>query len=89
MMRWLRSLFAGSDDPIVRLVGALSEPEAEMWREALEERDIAAMVKYAGALGAYGCQPLGTKDFELFVKQSDLERARDLLPLSDTEAEEA
>ena len=78
MMRWLRRFFE-SDDPIVKLVGALSEPEAEMWRELLAEGGIVTMVKYAGALGGYGYRGGGTIDFELFVKQSDMERAREIL----------
>ncbi len=79
MMRWLRSFFAGSDDPIVKVAGALSDPEAEMWREVLEQSGIVAMVKYVGALGGQGFRPPGTKDFELFVKQSDVERTREIL----------
>ena len=83
MMRWLRSFFAGSDDPIVKLVGALSEPEAESFRELLEYDGLPAMVKYVGALGGDGYRPAVTSDFELFVKQSDVERARDILPSPD------
>ncbi len=79
MMRWLRKFFSGSDDPIVKAAGALSDPEAEMWREVLEQSGIVVMVKYVGALGGQGFRPPGTKDFELFVKQSDLERAREIL----------
>ena len=77
-MRWLRRFFY-SDDPIVKLVGALPEPEAEMWRELLANSDIMAMVKYAGALGGYGYRGVGTRDFEMFVKQSDVARAREIL----------
>lgn len=76
-MRWLRRFFY-SDDPIVMLVGALSEPEAEMWRELLAEDGLVAMVKYTGALGGYGYRG-GSRDFDLFVKQSDLTRARQIL----------
>ena len=76
-MRWLRRFFY-SDDPVVKLVGALSEPEAEMWRELLAEDGLIAMVKYTGALGGYGYRG-GTRDFDLFVKQSDLARARQIL----------
>ncbi len=84
-MRWLRRFFY-SDDPIVKLVGALPEPEAEMWRGLLANNGIVAMVKYAGALGGYGYRG-GTRDFDLFVKQSDLVRARQVLaPTLDPEA---
>ena len=83
-MRWLRRFFY-SDDPIVKLVGALSEPEAEMWRGLLASNGIVAMVKYAGALGGYGYRG-ATTDFEMFVKQSDVERAREILaPMLDPE----
>jgi len=75
-MRWLRRFFY-SDDPIVKLVGALSEPEAEMWRELLAEDGVVAMVKYTGALGGHGYR--GGRDFDLFVKQSDLGLAREIL----------
>ncbi len=77
-MRWLRRFFS-SDDPIVKLVGALSEPEAEMWRELLANDGIVAMVKYLGALGGQTQRRGLTNDFDLFVKQSDLERAREVL----------
>ncbi len=85
MFRWLRKFFY-SDDPVVKLVGALTEPEAEMWRELLENGGITAMVKYVGALGGQASRPLGTREFDLFVKQSDLERAREILtPMLESE----
>ena len=87
MMRWLRGFFSGSGDPIVKLVGALSEPEAESFRELLEYDGLPAMVKYVGALGGDGYRPAGPGDFELYVKQSDVERARELLPQLGSEAE--
>jgi hypothetical protein len=76
-MRWLRRFFY-SDDPLVRLVGSLSEPEAEMWRELLVNEGIPAMVKNISALSvAYGASPANS--FDLFVRESDLERAQELL----------
>lgn len=80
MMRWLRRFFS-SDDPIVKLTAALIEPEAEMWRGLLANNGIVAMVKYVG-VGALGRSTLRlglNNDFDLFVKQSDLERARAVL----------
>ena len=77
-MRWLRRFFS-SADPIVKLVAALGEPEAEMWRGLLANNEIVAMVKYMGALGGSTQRPGFTNDFDLFVKQSDLERAREVL----------
>ena len=81
MMRWLRSFFAGSDDPVVKLVGGLSEPEAEMQRDVLEQRGVVAMVKYVGALGGRGPAPAMPRDFDLFVKRSDRDRAGQILEL--------
>ncbi len=76
-MRWLRRFFY-SDDPVVRLVGGLAEPEAEMWRELLVNEGIPAMVKNTDALSAtYGASPANS--FDLFVRESDLERAQALL----------
>ncbi len=87
MMRWLRGFFSGSGDPIVKLAGALSEQEAESYRELLEYDGLPAMAKYVGALGGDGYRPGGPSDFELFVKQSDVERAREILPSLGSEAE--
>jgi hypothetical protein len=77
-MRWLRR-FLSSGDPIVKLAAALSEAEAQMSRDILEDNGIPAMVKNMNFLtvtheaGSFG------NDHDLFVKQSDLERARELL----------
>ncbi len=82
-MRWLKDFFA-SDDPIVRIAGALSEPEAQMHRERLENDGVPAMVKdvVGGSSSFEAVPPLG---FALFVKQSDVERAAEILgPLMDT-----
>ncbi len=81
-MRWLKQ-FLSSDDPIIKLVGALGEPEAQMRRELLERSGVPAMVKnMAGDSSAYGAaSPYG---FDLFVKRSDSERAEEILgPLMD------
>ena len=76
-MRWLRRFFY-SDDPLVKLVGSLAEPEAEMWRELLANEGIPAMAKNMDALSAaYGASPANS--FDLFVRESDLERAQVLL----------
>ncbi len=78
-MRWLRRFFY-SDDPVVKLVGALTEPEAEMWRELLADEGIRAIAKNTDPLSvAYQASP--GPNFNLFVKRSDLERARALLEL--------
>ena len=76
-MRWLRRFFY-SDDPIVRLATGLLEPEAEMWQELLAKNGIRAMVRNMDVLSvAYGASP--SNNFDMWVKQSDLERAREIL----------
>lgn len=77
MMRWLRG-WLYSDDPIVKLAAALSEQEARMWQELLEQNGIRAMAKNASSLSAYQVAPM-SNDYDLFVKQSDLERAQEIL----------
>ncbi len=87
-MQWLKRWFT-SDDPIVKFVGALNETEARMRRELLEREGVPAMVRnVAGDTSAYGAAPL--YGFALFVKQSDAERAEEILgPLMDTAQDEA
>lgn len=75
-MRWLRRFFY-SDDPVVKVAAGLSEPEAGMLRELLESNGIAAAVKNVSYLSAYGAA--GTNSHGMWVKRSDLERARELL----------
>jgi len=86
-MRWLRGFFQ-SEDPIIKLVAALSEPEAQMRRELLENEGVPSMVKDRGgglhAIG--GSVPFGA---DLFVKRSDAERAAEILgPLMDASPDE-
>ena len=91
MFRWLRKFFY-SDDPVVKLVSALSEPEAEMWCELLLNEGVATMSKNVGSgVGhAEGRATMFTRDYDLFVKQSDLERARAILDsLEEPEEEDA
>ncbi len=79
-MRWLRKFFY-SDDEVVMLVAALTEPEAEMRRELLDNEGIVAMVKNKSGLSymwGSGALPFD-RNFDLFVKQSDLERAEEIL----------
>ncbi len=77
-MRWLRR-FLARGDPLVKLAAALREAEAQMSRDILEDNGIPAMVKNMNFLtvthetGSFG------NDHDQFVKQSDLERARELL----------
>ena len=82
-MRWLRR-FLYSDDPEVKLASGLSEPEAKMWQELLAKNGIRAMVRNMDVLSvAYGASP--SNNFDMWVKQSDLERARETLaPMVDS-----
>ncbi len=77
-MRWLRRFFS-SGDPIVKLTAALSETEAQISRDILQDNGIPAMVKNMNFLTVtHEAGSIGN-DYDLFVKQSDLERARELL----------
>jgi len=86
-MRWLRGFFQ-SEDPIIKLVAALSEPEAQMRRELLENNGVPAMVKdVGGGMSAYGAAP--HFGFDLFIKKSEAERAAEILgPLMDASPNE-
>jgi len=76
-MRWLRRFFY-SDDPVVKVAGGLSEPEAKMFRELLENDGVVALAKGTSFLsGAYGFS--FANDYDLWVKQSDEDRAREVL----------
>ena len=77
-MRWLRG-FLASPDPAVKVAAGLSEPEAGMWRELLENDGIPAFLKnmnFLSVTNQFGSVP---GDYDLFVKRSDLQRARALL----------
>ncbi len=77
MMRWLRRFFY-SDDPIVKVIGGLLEPEAKMWREMLENEGVPAHTKIMDPVSLSDGGAMGTST-AIFVKQSDLEPARALL----------
>ena len=77
-MRWLRNFFYDKD-PIVKVATGLSEPEALMYRELLQNDGVPAMAKNMNFLSVtreFGSTP---GDFDIFVKQSDLARAREVL----------
>lgn len=81
MMRWLRG-FLYSDDPIVKVATGLLEPEAEMWRDILQQEGVPAFAKVMDPVARSEGIATGTNT-ALFVRRSDLERARELLePLS-------
>ena len=87
-MRWLRKFFY-SDDPTVKVRAALTESDVLLLRDVLEESDVPAMFKNMNVLtvtheaGSFG------SDYDLFVKQSDLERARELLSPAQEPEEQA
>ena len=81
-MRWLRDFFR-SENPLVKLVAALTEPEALMRRELLDRNGLPAMVKNTGALQSHLQLPF-SQDYDLYVKRSDAEQAAEILgPLMD------
>ena len=76
-MRWLRRFFY-SDDPIVKVATGLLEPEAEMWRDILEQEGVPAFAKIMDPIALSDGRATGINT-ALFVKQSDLGRARAIL----------
>ncbi len=80
MFKWLHSFFY-SDDEVVKLAAGLGEPEAEMMRGLLESNGIAAMIKNMNFLSVDWGRPLmpAANNFDLFVKQSDVESALDII----------
>ena len=84
-MRWLRKFFY-SDDPTVKVRAALTESDVLLLRDVLEESDVPAMFKNMNVLtvtheaGSFG------SDYDLFVKQSDLARAEEILEAFDSAA---
>jgi hypothetical protein len=77
-MRWLRKFFY-DEDPIVKVAAGLSEPEALMYKELLENNAVPAMPKNRNFLSVtheFGSFP---GDFDLYVRRSDWRRAHQLL----------
>jgi hypothetical protein len=88
LWRGLRRWLGYDEEPLVELVGGLSDPEAEMSVEALRREGIAALIKSANPLiGEFGTRAVGM-DYALFVRAGDAARARDILsPLLETHAD--
>ena len=80
MLGWLRRFFY-SDDPEVKVVAALNEIEAKMWRELLAGNGVPAAYKNitGGYLVRYGSPTTFGNHYDLFVRRSDLEQAREVL----------
>jgi hypothetical protein len=86
MMRWLRRWLGYEEEPIVELVGGLSDPEAAMWAEMLRNNGISVELKSASPL--LGEWARGAIDYALCVRAGDAARARDILaPLLKTHAD--
>jgi hypothetical protein len=82
-MRWLRR-FLYSDDPDVKVADGLSEFDAGIAEELLRNNGIIAMKKNMLAIYDRYWRPMlpGGHNFALWVKRSDLERARELLSMA-------
>ena len=80
MFAWLRKFFY-SDDPVVQVAGGLTEPEAGMLRNMLEEEGVPAFVKNMSGLSYYwGNASLPNPyHYAIFTRRSDAERAQELL----------
>jgi hypothetical protein len=80
LLGWLHDFFY-SDDEIVKLADGLSELDAAQYQELLANSGITAMEKnmgvWAGRFG--GAMSFATNEYALFVKQSNVEQARQAL----------
>jgi hypothetical protein len=77
MIDWLRKFLYSDDEPVIAARGML-EPEAELWRQMLENNGIRAFTKIMDAVAVSDGRATGT-DCALYVKRSDLEQAQELL----------
>src|SRR3990170_2903728 len=77
LWRGLRRWLGYDEEPIEEIVGGLSDPEAEMWAEALRNEGVHAVIKSASPL--LGEMARTATDFSLHVRASDAARARDVL----------
>ena len=76
---WLHKFFY-SDDPDVRLAGGLSEVDAGQYQELLANNGIMSMTKSMNSwAGRYGGAASLTSEHGLWVKQSDVEAAFQVL----------
>ena len=86
MWRWLRRWLGYEEEPIVELVGGLSDPLADMCAQRLRGQGIHAMVKTSTPL--IGDMAGTATDYALCVRASDAARASDILsPLLKTHAD--
>ena len=79
LSKWLHSFFY-SDDPDVKLADGLNEFDAAQYEELLANSGVIAMKKNMSAIYDRTWRPvLPTNDFALWVKQSDVEAACQIL----------
>ena len=72
-----------SDDPeITFLLSAPNEPMARFWEQVLADEGIPALVRPGGP-GAGGWGSVATFSHDLYVRQADLERAREIVAEDD------
>jgi hypothetical protein len=77
VLRAIRRFFY-SDDPEVKLATGISEAEARMLEELLANNGVRAFAKDTNVLSATYRVAL-PNNYDIWVKQSDLERAREVL----------
>ncbi len=76
MLRWLKRWLGYDEEPLVELVGGLSDPDAEMWAEMLRNSGIPVVVKSANPLPGYLGTRAATFDYSFHVRAGDAARAR-------------
>jgi len=72
------------NDDIALLTTAPNEPIARMWEQMLVDEGIPALVKPEGP-GTGGWGSVAVSAHELYVRRSDLERAREIMEAEDGE----
>jgi len=75
-------------DDIVFLMSAPNEPMARFWEQVLGDEGIPALVRPGGP-GAGGWGSVATFSHDLLVRQSDLERAREIVADDDEEPKDS
>ncbi|MCD6033416.1 MAG: putative prokaryotic signal transducing protein [Thermomicrobiales bacterium] len=72
------------DQEITFLLTAPNEPMARFWEDVLADADIPALVRPGGP-GAGGWGSVATFSHDLYVRRSDLDRAREIIAEDDAE----
>jgi hypothetical protein len=79
-MHFLRKVrdYFHREDEIVRVAAGLLEPEAEMWREMLENEGVPAFTKIIDPISLSDGWATGVNT-AIFVRREDVERAREIM----------